>query len=282
MRKSLQKSAKHIRRKLGEHKGILDPINAAQHFQLNRYLPSPYLAPFVEHYWIIRWDLKGRQPYVSEVLPYPNINLAFTKDQAWITGVTTGKYDYEVKNAGVIVGVMFKPGAFYAFWPHSMASLTDKTMPVIEVFPEADGDFRRELLALSDDKQIVVEIEELLHTKQPALDQSIRLITKIIVTVTSDKDLLTVQAVAKQFNMSERTLQHLFQTYVGAGLKWIIMRYRLQEAAEVAAKQETPNWTVIAAELGYSDQSHFANDFKRVIGKSPSSYNKSLHKRSIN
>ncbi len=32
-------------------------------FTLARRAPSGELAFFVEHYWVVRWDLRGAEPY---------------------------------------------------------------------------------------------------------------------------------------------------------------------------------------------------------------------------
>ncbi|MBB2205221.1 helix-turn-helix transcriptional regulator [Gluconacetobacter takamatsuzukensis] len=67
---------------------------------------------------------------------------------------------------------------------------------------------------------------------------------------------------------AERALQRLFRDYLGVSPKWVIRRFRLQEAAECLARQ-TGTIASVAAELGYFDQTHFARDFKSVIGLSP-------------
>ena len=79
------------------------------------------------------------------------------------------------------------------------------------------------------------------------------------------------------FAMSERSLQHVFQTYAGVGVKWIITRRRLLEAIDRVRSQPHLTWAEVAAELGYSSQSHFSRDFKDVTGASPSVYLKRLH-----
>jgi AraC-like DNA-binding protein len=84
----------------------------------------------------------------------------------------------------------------------------------------------------------------------------------------------SVAAIAKRFGIAERTLQHLFKTHVGVGLKWIIRRYRLMEAAELAEAGTDQNWTEIAHQLGYADQAHFTNDFTRMIGRPPTGHTK--------
>ena len=90
--------------------------------------------------------------------------------------------------------------------------------------------------------------------------------------VEADRELRSVDAVAQRVHVSGRTLQALFNKYVGVGLKWVLMRYRLVEAAELAARTPDPDWATIALDLGYSHQSHFVNDFRKLIGKSPVQY----------
>ncbi|HSX01493.1 MAG TPA: AraC family transcriptional regulator [Candidatus Saccharimonas sp.] len=271
MAKRLQKSANA----LPELKALLDPVRAAQHFRVERYLPSAALAPFVEYYWISRWSLEPGQRYTAEILPDACVNLAFRADRGWLTGVTTGKYEYEVRGRGVIAAVKFTPGGFRAFWPHTMTALTDRTLPAVRVFRGTGPDFRRQLTGHLD-ADIVARLEALLLEHRPAVDANLRRVASIIQAVVDDPSIRTVQEVLPIFNLSERTLQHLFQTHVGAGLKWIIMRCRLQEAARLALINSAPNWTHIAAELGYADQSHFVNDFKQVMGKTPTQYAKEL------
>jgi hypothetical protein len=58
-------------------RGILNPAAAAMNFALTRHEPCPELADVVERYWIVRWDLRGRDPYVSETLPHPCVNVVF-------------------------------------------------------------------------------------------------------------------------------------------------------------------------------------------------------------
>ena len=161
-------------------------------------------------------------------------------------------------------------------WRQPIVILTDKVVDVKEVFPEVDEEFRHALLGLNDDELMVAWVEELLLAKKPALDQNMVLINSILEAVAADKDLRTVEMVTERFYVSGRTIQYLFQKYVGVGLKWVLMRYRLLEAVELAAQLQEPNWASVAADLGYSHQSHFVNDFKKLVGKSPLQYTQTI------
>ena len=69
-----------------------------------------------------------------------------------------------------------------------------------------------------------------------------------------------------------RSLQRTFNKYVGVSPKWVIRRYRLQEAAEALACGHAESMRDLALRLGYFDQAHFIRDFKAVVGKTPHAY----------
>jgi AraC-like DNA-binding protein len=272
MTSCLQKTANdQLVEKASSHRGILDVAHAAQNFKLHRYYPSARLHRYIEHYWIVRWDLRNKPPYTAEVLPHPAVNLTFTRERGWITGVATGKYTYDLSGEGMVLGIKFKPGAFRAFFGGSVSAITDKELPATDVFPLAGDEFRAALLASSSNQRIVADGEAILG-ELPSPDPNIDLVSDIIDCVRDDRTLLQVGAVARRFDIAERTLQHLFSNYVGVGLKWVIRRYRLMDAAELAAMDGARNWTAIAHELGYSDQAHFTNDFTRIVGRPPTDY----------
>jgi hypothetical protein len=68
-------------------RGVLRPDLAASVLRLDRHKPSEALAPFVDYYWIPRWDLRGQPPHEQTVLPHPNVHLVFEASGAGIFGV---------------------------------------------------------------------------------------------------------------------------------------------------------------------------------------------------
>jgi AraC-like DNA-binding protein len=175
---------------------------------------------------------------------------------------------------GRIIGARFLPGAFHAFWHWSMTGLHDQRLELERVFPEADEHFIKEVLS-SDDEAAIAKMVELIRTKHPVQDANIELVNKVI-AIAENKSVRTVKDVAKKMAKSERWVQQLFQEYVGVGIKWLLQRNRLLEAAEHIRQSEHPDWAKIAYELDYSSQQHFISDFKRVLGKTPRQYKREL------
>jgi len=269
----LQKPAKQFEEKQDDFAGILDPTGSAQHYGLHRYRPSVALAPFVEHYWVVSWDLPDGVSYPAEVLPHPNVNVAFTRERGWITGVTTARYDYEVKGSGAVLGVMFRPGGFRPFYRRAVAELLDRTLDAEAVFPAVTEAARLRLMGEPDRQKMIAAMEPILAGGGlPEADPNIELAAGIVALARTDREIVSVSTLARRAAVNERTLQHLFQHYVGVGPKWVIRLYQLVEAASRATAAEPPNWTAVAHELGYSDQAHFSNDFRRIIGRAPTDY----------
>jgi|CXWL01.1.fsa_nt_gi AraC-like DNA-binding protein len=255
---------------------ILNPIQAAKYYKLRLYEPSPKLASLVDKYWVMRWDLLDHAPFTCEVIPSAYTNLTFMPGGSRITGVTTGKYQYELTGSGIIFGVMFHPGGLYSFYGKSLSELTDTTLPAEQIFAWANDALNSAMLREESDDHGVAHIESLLLQQLPAADPNIQLIGSILERV-ERMETPTVTALCQALGLNERRVQELLREYVGVGLKWIMLRSRLQRAAQFAATYHTSNWAEIASELGYGDQSHFINDFKRLIGKTPAQYEKDIH-----
>jgi AraC-like DNA-binding protein len=254
-------------------RGILRPQAAAGVFTLDRPPPSPDLAPFVEHYWIVRWDLAGRPPYLQETLPHPSIHLVFEPNAgSSIVGVMTARFSRPLEGTGQVVGVKFRPGGFFPFARRPISDLTDERHPISDYFRFDVGALERELLSLADSARQVERVEALLRADLPARDPQAEQAGRVVDLARDDRSITRVEELAARAGMTARTLQRQFRRYVGVGPKWVIRRYRLHEAADRLAAGDAVDQAALAYELGYLDQAHFIRDFTGLIGRSPASY----------
>ncbi len=175
---------------------------------------------------------------------------------------------------------MFRPGGFYPFYKNPISALTNAIVPAKNVFGEMDSSYNASILHAPNNETGVQSIKQLLVARLPVRDKNIELINDIIYAAESSPT-PNVGHLANAFNLSERRLQELFNTYVGVGLKWIILRNKLQQATQLALKESNPKWADIAIQLGYTDQPHFISDFKRIIGKTPAQYASGLLRQKI-
>lgn len=254
--------------------GLLNNRNQGDRFKLDLLSPSADLEQYVEHYWIVKWDLRGQDPYVSENLPHPSVHLTVEPDRTVITGVVKQKFTRTLTGHGVVFGIKFYPGAFYPFAQEAVNRFTGRIVPAEHVFGADAAALADEIrsLAAEDEAGMAARAECFLRMRLPDRDHNVELIRAVIERIRNDRSIISVETAAAEFHLTVRMLQRLFSKYVGVSPKWVIRRYRLLEVADQLAEGPPASWPRLAAELGYFDQSHFIKDFKSIVGLSPDEY----------
>ncbi|MBI0385380.1 hypothetical protein JBE27_56210, partial [Streptomyces albiflaviniger] len=89
--------------------GILRPDQLAKHVRLERVPCGTELAPWVEHYWTLHWQLPPGTSYLSSTLPHPACNLSVERGHlregvgdapVVVTGVVTRRFDVDIRDEG--------------------------------------------------------------------------------------------------------------------------------------------------------------------------------------
>jgi AraC-like DNA-binding protein len=267
-------------------RGVLRPDLAATRFRLARYQPSDPLAPFVEYYWIPRWDLRGEPPHAQTILPHPNVHLVFEASGAGIFGVDRRLFTRSLSGLGLAFGVRFLAGCFRPFWQAPISQLTDRVVPAARLFGPQAEKTRQAIMRVSADSAgsagsadseeadawMIGYAEALLCSVRPDQDPVAEQVAALVSRITADPGLRRVDQLAAASGMTARSLQRLFADYVGVSPKWVMRRARLHEAAERADSGEPVDWASLAADLGYADQAHLTRDFTATIGISPTRY----------
>jgi AraC-like DNA-binding protein len=273
----IRTTVKEILQKTAESKrprGHLDPDSFDRHIQFQTYAPPLNLAPFLEHFWTIEWDIP-MQYDSRQVMHRPYVDIFISLEESGIQGTFRGAKTYKAEGRGRIVGARFLPGAFHGFWVKDMSDLLDGNIDLTVLLPEFNQEYIIKLMQ-HNNEYVVNELTSALCQRLPEIDENIALLGKMIAAIERDEGLRSVRAVAKQFGRSERWLQQFFQDYIGIGLKWFLQRHKLLAAAKQIRDAEKPNWSAIAYDLGYSSQQHFITDFKKIFGMTPLRYKKSL------
>ena len=262
-------------------RGVLRPDLAATHLRLTRHKPSEALAPFVDYYWIPRWDLRGKPSYEQTILPHPNVHLVFEASGAGIFGVDRRLFTRTLSGLGLALGVRFTAGGFRPFWQAPISQLTDRVVPAARLFGSRAEQARQAIMCdgafevgdfAADDARMIGYAEALLGSVLPERDPLAEQVAALVSRITDDPGLRRVDELSAASGMTARTLQRLFADYVGVSPKWVMRRARLHEAAEHADSGEPVDWASLASDLGYADQAHLTRDFTLTIGVPPSRY----------
>ena len=253
--------------------GVLHAESAATRFTLSRHRPAADLAPFLDYWWVVRWDLCGQPPHEQSILPHPNVNLALEAGGAGIYGVDRSIFIRRLTEEGKALGVRFRPGGFHPFYGKSIATLNDRVVPAREIFgPEADQANAAAMSPGADDSAMIAAAEGLLRGFGAVPDPVAAQVADMVERIGADPELRRVATLAEVFCMPERRLQRLFAEYVGVSPKWVMRRARLLEAARRADTGDSVDWAALAVDLGYADQAHLTREFSATLGIPPARY----------
>jgi AraC-like DNA-binding protein len=261
--------------------GVLRPEQFVQHAQLERHEVATDLAPWVENHWSLRWDLPPGSTYVSSTLPHPACNLSvepghprdgLPDDPVVVTGVPTRRFDVTIKDSGWVHSVKFRPGGLTSLSGHSARDLRDVTVPASTVFPVATTDALRELGPADSTEECVRVFEDALLALRTEPEDDYRTVLEVVGQMLEDRRLLRVADVEERCGIGTRTLQRLFERYVGVSPKWVLSRYRMHDVVTALDEGYDGSLADLAAEYGWFDQAHFTREFTDLIGVPPTGY----------
>lgn len=259
-------------------RGIVHAAAGQDKFALLRFEPDPRLQPFIIHYWAIRYELPPGVRHTQTVLSYPNVHLAFEQDEAGrralLYGVPSRPFVRELSGAGHVLGVKFRAGGWYPFWQQEVARLTGTAFPASDAFGFDCEPWLNDVMDAEGPEAMAAEAERVLLGLLPRRDEQAELADRIVEEAMQDREMIRAEQMSERHGLSLRQLQRLFRKYVGVSPKWVIRRFRLQEAAQRLEQDETVHWAELAVQLGYFDQAHFIRDFRSVLGQAPTEYRK--------
>ena len=261
--------------------GVLRPDELTRHVRVDRMPCTAKLAPWVENYWMLTWNLPAGTSYLSSTLPHPACTLSVERghlrtgvedDQVVVTGVLTHRFDVNVEGAGWVFGVKFRPGGLASLAGVSARRLRDLTVPARDVVPADTADALRELgphLSAADCRRRVDEVlARITTTPEPAYETLLGVVSVML----QDRSLVQVAQVEERCGIEKRRLQRLFEKYVGVTPKWTLARYRIHDALSDLDAGYAGSLADLAARYGWFDQAHFTREFTDLVGVPPSAY----------
>lgn len=277
---------------VGKARGVLRrPLPAGKLWHARRS-PAADLSFWIAHYWMIHWDLRGCDPHLAESLPHPNVHVIFEPGTSVVCGVHTHKFSRVLEGQSQVFGIKFKPGAFRPFLKFSASKIANRMVPAKSILgnnKDNDNDKDKDvdvdalhaivLSSSSDNEDEKVEAANMFfRTRVPKPDKTVELAGQLVERILNDRDIKTVDDLVDRAGIGKRSLQRLFNEYVGVSPKWVIRRYRLHELVERSHSGEESDWPQLALELGYFDQAHLINDFRSITGYSPTEYQALIRK----
>jgi len=251
------------------------------------HIPSPPLNTYIDDLYY--WD--GPAPYPRlKVVPIPSLHLMINfgdafkvhePDQAEPSAICTESWAVGLWSTYHIVGwpqnvqffgVHFKPGGVYPFLGLPLSDLHNQVVSLDAIWGNFAAEMRERLYVAPTIQAGFALLERLLFARLCNVPYGLDVVQYAVAEIARKHGALSIRALSDHIGISQNHLGTQFKRMVGILPKQLARLYRFGHIYRSIDPAQPVNWTRIAHQSGYYDQSHFNKDFMAFIGHSPTDY----------
>ena len=250
--------------------------------------PQPALQDFVKCYWILQVPPESdpqkqraiADGYIEMIFHLADDVRSYTEDEgyalqprAMILGHPVKPFFFEPTGAVDTFSVRFRPYGFANLIDRPLCDLTDKVLPLGELFgAEFSQRAVHTITRAADTRERIMAIEHLLLEKVNTQETIDHVIKNTIDTIVASKGNSTINILTKDNDTYRRQLERKFARQIGLSPKQLGKIVRLQTALRMLLNRSGDKLYNIAYDAEYYDQAHFIRDFKEFIGTTPKAF----------
>jgi AraC-like DNA-binding protein len=248
------------------------------------YQPDAALQPFIECVWFLSAEISSHEPLAERVFPDGCIEWIFhlgspfhylstanrweKQQPSFVVGELTRFLVLQPSTQISTMGVRFRPGGAYRFFPCPLHLLTNQIVSSTDVWQAAGNRIEDEVCsaATNDLRKLAVEkflLRQMERVRaRPRLDAAVSEIIR-------NQGQARVRDLAAQLSWSIRQLEREFQAAVGITPKSLARVIRFQNLLRLVGENALREWAGMAVAVGYADQPHMTREFREFSGHTP-------------
>lgn len=194
------------------------------------------------------------------------------KGDVWVAGPRMRAIFKSKTGLARTVILRFKPGWSVSLLGVAASELTDRIVPLEDVWGRAGRELCSELLAARSRADVMDRVARAVaHRAGRPFETASGQLARRAVRLLEEGE-VRVESVADRLGVTARHLRRAFTENVGIGPKEFARTVRLQRAVRMAAT--SCDWARIAADAGYYDQAHLIADFRQLLGLTPGAFSR--------
>lgn len=255
-----------------------------------KFIPSTYLQPFVECFFIWENSQSLVVPMLVESPPTGFASIVFNygapyrvtsqklngglAPKNFLTGQATKSYQLQLSGKIGMVGIVFRPAGLNALFGLPMYEFSDERTNLRDVLGRQIDEWCDKIEEANSHNERIALLEQFLNlqflrenVKSDCTDYAANLIV-------DQRGMVNINDLMNELFVSRRQFERKFLQKVGVSPKYYARIRRVGYLCnELAQKRwQIDDWQDLIYRFGYYDQSHFIKEFTEFTGKSPSLY----------
>ena len=256
------------------------------------YVPASPLADLIEDFWL--YDDYEPRHLRERILPSGTVELVINLREnelriydrarpgacerfagAIVSGPYAGFFVIDTAEEASLLGVHFKPGGALPFFGLPVSELAQTHVNLDALWGRLAGQLRERLLAATSPLARFRILESTLAARLSAPFTHHDAV-RFAVGAFSQSGAATVRAVTDRVGLSHRRFVEVFKTEVGLTPKLFCRVQRFQRLLALVRRHSAPDWSRLALDCGFFDQSHLIRDFGEFSGFGPAEFDRHL------
>ena len=235
---------------------------------MREFFPPPVLASFVDRFWYRAADESAGPDVDHRVLPDGCLDIVVGPRHAIVVGAMTRPVLVPPVDGAGLLGVRFRPGMATAFLHLPAAALTDDRAPLEAVWHDG-ADVADYVGSALGTEHAVARLAETLTIRLSRVADVPRDLMVAVERIMARGGRIDVSRLAASLGITRQHLARRFAAHVGVTPKTFCRVVRLWTVLR-STRGGRVSWAALAADLGYSDQSHLVAEFRSLTGLTPS------------
>lgn len=256
---------------------------------IQTYSPSPELRKYVYAFWTGNFNFTNSGALFQSVMPNGTIELIIhlSDEKCYLNkngsgfqaspdytaiGLRTQVYQVRFLHKVKVFGIRFYPEAIQSIFSVPASGFTDSYEESIHLFGKTIHEWCEQLREKGSTAQRIKLAENFIRRRMHHSPHSVSYVEAAAEMIRQKKGLITIRDLNHSIPISLRQLQRAFGNITGISPKEYIRLTRLNAIHQYMNGIVKPNFTDIAYEFGFADQSHFIREFKSLTGEKPLSF----------
>jgi AraC-like DNA-binding protein len=249
-----------------------------------RIAPDPQLADFIECYWIVE-DVSveiRKQKIIPDGFTEIIFHLAdpyrICLNDSWqlqsrslLAGQIRKYFFLENTGTSIIIGIKLKPTALTHLYQLKMNELTNYVLDIREVLGDKFQAVEQSIRSATQHSERIAALNNYFRMITGGVKKETHAVDRAIDLIRKEHGMVTMATLCEVASVKERQLENLFKEWVGLPPKFFTRMIRFNYIFELV-NENKQNWSDLAYEAAYYDQSHFIRNFKSFTGENPTDY----------
>ena len=195
-----------------------------------------------------------------------------TLTDGWVLGLWTKSHLVDWPEDLQYVAVNFKPGGAYPFLRLPLSELQNQIVSLDAIWGMFAAELRDRLYAAPTIHARFALLEQFLLARLREPPHGLKSVQCAVAEIARQHGALSIRELSERLGMSQKHLIVQFKQMVGCTPKELGRLYRFGDMLASIDLTQPVDWTLVAHQFYFHDQSHFIRDFREFSGHTPTDY----------